>query len=88
MPVFSFLKRKPDTARADTHAGDEAAEVLAARTRARRRLIGAVVLLGIGIVAFPLIFETQPRPVAVDLPIERAGPGATIAPSTPATPAA
>ncbi len=40
------------------------------RTRARRRLIGAVVLLGIGIVAFPLLFETAPRPIPVDLPIE------------------
>jgi DedD protein len=88
MPVFSFLKRKLDTARGDAHAGDEAAEVMAARARARRRLIGAVVLLGIGIVAFPLIFETQPRPVAVDLPIERADPGATVAvPNTPTTPA-
>lgn len=44
--------------------------VAAARTRARRRLIGAAVLLGIGVVGFPLLFETQPRPVPVDLPIE------------------
>lgn len=44
--------------------------VAAARTRARRRLIGAAVLLGIGVVVFPLLFETQPRPVAVDIPIE------------------
>jgi DedD protein len=41
-----------------------------ARTRARRRLIGAIVLLGIGIVGFPLVFETQPRPIPVDIPIE------------------
>ncbi len=40
-----------------------------ARLRARRRLIGAVVLLGIGVIAFPLLFETQPRPIAVDIPI-------------------
>lgn len=44
--------------------------VAAARTRARRRLIGAAVLLGIGVVGFPLLFETQPRPVPVDIPIE------------------
>lgn len=44
--------------------------VAAARTRARRRLIGAAVLLGIAVVGFPLLFETQPRPVPVDLPIE------------------
>jgi DedD protein len=28
------------------------------------------VLVGIGIVGFPLLFETQPRPIAVDIPIE------------------
>jgi DedD protein len=41
-----------------------------ARVRARRRLMGASVLLVIGILGFPLVFETQPRPVPVDLPIE------------------
>jgi len=41
-----------------------------ARTRARRRLIGAALLLGVGIIGFPLLFETQPRPIAVDIPIE------------------
>jgi DedD protein len=41
-----------------------------ARTRARQRLIGAIVLLGIGIVGFPLVFETQPRPIPVNIPIE------------------
>lgn len=40
------------------------------RRRARHRLIGAAVLVGIGIVGFPLLFDTQPRPVAVDIPIE------------------
>src|SRR5690348_11026866 len=41
-----------------------------ARTRARQRLIGAIVLLAIGVIGFPLVFETQPRPIPVDLPIE------------------
>ena len=49
----------------------EANEVVRdARTRARRRLIGAALLLGAGIIGFPLLFETQPRPIAVDIPIE------------------
>ncbi len=78
MSVFSNFKRGVQSApdKAPLQGSDESAEVLAARTRARRRLIGAVVLLGIGIVAFPLIFETQPRPLAVDVPIERAGQAA------------
>jgi DedD protein len=50
--------------------GDPAEAVQQARTRARQRLIGAAVLLGIGIIGFPLLFETQPRPIPVDLPIE------------------
>lgn len=58
-------KRDPD---ADAVTAGDA--VAAARTRARRRLIGAAVLLGIGVVAFPLVFETQPRPIPVDVAIE------------------
>jgi DedD protein len=41
-----------------------------ARIRSRRRLIGAVVLVVIGVIGFPLVFETQPRPIPVDIPIE------------------
>jgi DedD protein len=66
--VLSFLKRKDSPAPAS--AVDEASAVQAARTRARRRLIGAAVLVGIGIVGFPLLFETRPRPIPVDIPIE------------------
>ena len=43
--------------------------VQGAPTRARRRLIGALVLLTAGVVGFPLLFETQPRPLPVDTPI-------------------
>lgn len=44
--------------------------VQAARARARRRLVGAAVLLGVGVIGFPILFETQPRPVPVDVPID------------------
>ncbi len=37
------------------------------RLRARRRLIGAVALVLTGVVVFPLIFETQPKPVASNI---------------------
>ena len=39
----------------------------ALRVRARRRLIGAVALVLTGVVVFPLIFETQPKPVASNM---------------------
>ena len=49
--------------------GEPADAVLKARTRARQRLIGAAVLVVIGVIGFPLVFETQPRPIPVDIPI-------------------
>lgn len=88
MPLPSFLKpkeKKPvDGRKPASPAVDDGGPVQAARTRARQRLIGAVVLLGIGIIGFPILFETQPRPVAVDIPIEtpqRDGGMVTEAPS-------
>ncbi|WP_314972505.1 SPOR domain-containing protein [Comamonas testosteroni] len=44
--------------------------VEAMRRRARHRLIGAAVLVLIGVVGFPLLFDTQPRPIPVNIPIE------------------
>ena len=70
MGLFSSPKSSPDTARASAAAADAHDIVQEARSRARRRLIGAAVLLGIGIIGFPLLFETQPRPIPVDIPIE------------------
>ena len=86
MSLPPFLQRKPKTAEP---GGDDPSPVQEARTRARRRLIGAVVLLGLGVVGFPLLFETKPRPVPVDIPIEvarRDTPAALLPP--PARPAA
>jgi DedD protein len=42
----------------------------AVRRRARHRLIGASVLVLLGVLGFPLLFDTQPRPISVDIPIE------------------
>jgi DedD protein len=79
MGLKSFFQRKgqDETAtppargrRNGSTGGDLAEAVQQARTKARQRLIGAAVLLGIGIIGFPLLFETQPRPIPVDLPIE------------------
>jgi DedD protein len=75
MGLLSFLKRSKDEAprRAAEPAGGRVAspdDLQGARTRARRRLIGASALLALGVVGFPLLFETQPRPLPVDIPIE------------------
>jgi DedD protein len=65
MGLFSFLQ---GSSTADTPRARD--PVQAARARARRRLIGAAVLLGVGVIGFPLLFETQPRPIPVDIAIE------------------
>lgn len=77
MGLFSFLKRDDAAAAAapkkSAKSGAKASaadDVQVLRIRARRRLIGAAVLVAAGVVGFPLIFETQPRPIPVDLPIE------------------
>lgn len=67
MGLLSSFKRAPGATPA---TADDPQAIEAARVRARRRLIGAVVLLGIGVIAFPLLFETQPRPIPVDIAIE------------------
>ena len=59
----------PESASARPGAPHESAAVLQARTHARRRLIGAAVLLLLGVLLFPLVFETQPRPLPLDLPM-------------------
>ncbi len=62
------------------------------RRRARHRLIGASVLVLLGVVGFPLLFDTQPRPISVDIPIEipaKSTPAPAVKqPGTAAAPAA
>ena len=73
MGLFSFLKRDDAAAAVAPKKSAKASaadDVQVLRVRARRRLIGAAVLVAAGVVGFPLIFETQPRPIPVDLPIE------------------
>ena len=66
MALFKF--RKAGEEPAATPAQPESVEAM--RRRARHRLIGATVLVLLGVIGFPLLFDTQPRPIAVDIPIE------------------
>ena len=90
MALFNFRRGGSNAApNAASAVQLETAEVV--RRRAKHRLIGAAVLVLVGVVGFPLLFDTQPRPVAVDIPIEIPGKGSAkplvIAPP-PATSAA
>jgi DedD protein len=69
----SFFKRKASEPTRSTAGVDAADPVQQARTRARQRLIGAAVLVLLGVICFPLIFETRPRPVPGNTPIDIAG---------------
>ncbi len=86
MAWFKFGKQ-------DSAAHDAPVETVETmRSRAKRRLIGALVLVVTAVVGFPLLFETQPRPALVDVPIEipdkakvKPLPAPPAAPSTPAS---
>jgi DedD protein len=62
----------------------------AIRRRARHRLIGASVLVLAGVIGLPLLLDTQPRPIpvdiAIDIPAKTALPPLAV-PPTPAAPA-
>jgi len=57
------------------------------RARARRRLIGAVALVLLGVIVFPLVFDSKPRPVpstiALDIPSQSKAPGLSLPASAP-----
>ena len=64
--------------------------VEALRRRARHRLIGASVLVVVGVIGFPLLFDTQPRPVSADISVDipdRASKAVAAGATTPPAPA-
>ena len=86
MAFFKF--RKGGDEHSAPAIATESVEVM--RTRARHRLIGASVLVLLGVIGFPLLFDSQPRPISVDIPIEipdknTIKPLGSVRPSTPAS---
>lgn len=71
MPLFNFRRAGNAAANNASSASPDSVDVI--RKRAKHRLIGASVLVLVGVVGFPLLFDTQPRPIAVDIPIEIPG---------------
>jgi DedD protein len=65
MAFFNFRKSSAEQPGSNTAA--DSLETL--RQRARHRLIGAATLVIVGVVGFPLLFDSQPRPIAVDIAI-------------------
>lgn len=69
MAFFQFRFPGKSSAAADNLAAAPGESLEVVRRRARHRLLGAVVLVFVAVVAFPLMFDSQPRPVAIDTPI-------------------
>ena len=75
MSFFNFRRAGTSSApNAGSNAPTESMEVI--RKRAKHRLIGSAVLVLAGVAGFPILFDTQPRPIAVDIPIEIPGKNA------------
>jgi DedD protein len=71
MAFFKFRARGPQGNEGRSAVAAAPAESIEAmRRRARHRLLGAAVLVLVGVIGFPLLFDTQPRPIPVDIPIE------------------
>jgi DedD protein len=66
MDFFKFRKNSDHAP--STSVQPESVERL--RQRAKHRLVGATVLVLIGVIGFPMLFDKQPRPIAVDTPID------------------
>lgn len=88
---MAFFKFRFPGSTAQGEAAPAADSVEALRRRARHRLIGAVALVLAAVIGLPLVFDTQPRPVSVDVPIvipdrNKVAPlPATLAPPHPAS---
>ncbi len=71
MAFFKFRLPGQSTSEPQGNTSNSPAEsVDAMRRRARHRLIGASVLVVLGVVGFPVLFDTQPRPVSVDIAVD------------------
>lgn len=68
MAFFKIRKGGDDQAAAPSPSAPVSVETM--RKRAQHRLIGAAVLVMLGVIGFPLLFDSQPRPIAVDIAIE------------------
>jgi DedD protein len=77
MDLLSLFKRESEPSASKSSAKGAKGRVAAVadeaaltRLRARRRVMGAAVLVILGVVGFPLVFGTKPRPVPANVPIE------------------
>jgi len=83
MAFFKFRKAADESA----SAPPQPQSVEAMRQRAKHRLVGATVLVVLGVIGFPLLFDKQPRPIAIDTPINIPDRNKVLPLTLPAAPA-
>jgi len=86
MAFFKFRKGADDSPR----ASGQPPSIEAIRQRAKYRLAGATVLVLVAVIGLPLLFDKQPRPIAVDTPIvipDKNKVPPLVIPASPAKPA-
>ena len=64
---MSFFNLRRGGSSSQSQSGAPAENLDTVRKRAKHRLIGAAVLVLVGVVGFPLLFDSQPRPIPVDI---------------------
>lgn len=67
---FFNLRRGGQSSKTTASQSAPAESLEIVRKRAKHRLIGSAVLVLLGVIGFPLLFDTQPRPVSVGIPID------------------
>jgi DedD protein len=91
MGLFSFLQRKKTPApeaRKRTPPPQDPVTVETLRTRARRRLIGAAVLVGGAVLGLPALFDKPPRPADQSFKVRLAGGEGAVATASAKAPTA
>ncbi len=67
---MAFFKFRSRGQKGDEQSAGPAETIEGMRRRAKHRLIGAAILVLLGVIGFPLLFDSQPRPIPVDIAID------------------
>ncbi|MDB5894557.1 MAG: sporulation protein, partial [Rhodoferax sp.] len=67
---MAFFKFRSRGQKGDESSAGPTETIEGMRRRAKHRLIGAAILVLLGVIGFPLLFDSQPRPLPVDIAID------------------
>ena len=82
---MAFFKFRFPGQKDQDHTDSAAQSMESLRKRVKHRLMGSAVLVVLAVIGFPLVFDTQPRPLPLDMAIDIPDKAKTL-PSTPPRP--